>query len=161
MKSFQSLSTYLGVTVTEPIPVAAAILYRQGSAGVEILSARRAKNERFGGQWEFPGGKFEPGETAVQALRRELLEELSVDLEVGEFLRGSMPDGGWDMGNGYALYPFFAQIPADQKPVMAEMHSEIRWLPIAEVESVEWVAADLPPLRAAVQYLQRLSEYSD
>lgn len=147
--------------MTELIPVAAAILYRSTEAGWEILSARRAAGERFENLWEFPGGKFEVGETAEAAVRRELQEELSIDLLLGDQLLGPMPDGGWDMGNGYALYPFFAQIPVGQTPVLAEMHSELRWLALDAVESVEWVAADLPPLRAAVLRLQGMSRTSD
>jgi 8-oxo-dGTP diphosphatase len=142
--------------VTNLIPVAAAILYRKFEESIEILSAKRAAGESFEFKWEFPGGKFEAGESAEQALRRELLEELGVELEVGPQLLGAGGEDGWDMGNGYVLFPFFAQIKAGQDIHLGPQHSEIKWLKIADVESVDWVEADLPPLRAAVSQLMQL-----
>lgn len=56
------------------IQVAAAVIRRQNS----VLLARRPKNKHQGGLWEFPGGKIEPGETRLDALARELEEELGI-----------------------------------------------------------------------------------
>jgi mutator protein MutT len=68
-----------------PIPVVAGIL--RGDDG-RILFARRHLHSRHGGLWEFPGGKIETGETPPEALARELLEELGVEVAVGaELLR--------------------------------------------------------------------------
>ncbi len=62
--------------------VAAAVIRR----GRQALIARRPQNGLLGGLWEFPGGKVEPGEDLPQALRREIQEELGVEVEVGQFL---------------------------------------------------------------------------
>ena len=54
------------------IPVVAGFLKKDG----KILVGQRPESHSLAGQWEFPGGKIEPGETPEQALARELEEEL-------------------------------------------------------------------------------------
>ncbi|HZW02849.1 MAG TPA: A/G-specific adenine glycosylase [Anaerolineaceae bacterium] len=61
------------------LTVTAAVIERGG----ELLLARRPAEGLLGGLWEFPGGKLEPGETLEQCLRREIQEELGVDVQVG------------------------------------------------------------------------------
>lgn len=56
------------------IQVVAAVIESHGT----LLIAQRPKEKRYAGQWEFPGGKVEHGETFHEALRRELMEELNV-----------------------------------------------------------------------------------
>jgi len=58
------------------IPVAAAVIAR----GTRLLICKRPVQKRHGGLWEFPGGKCEPGETLADAARRELREELGVEV---------------------------------------------------------------------------------
>jgi len=65
------------------IRVAAAVVWR----GDELLLTRRPPGGALGLQWEFPGGKLEPGETAEAALAREVCEELGVNATVHEVLR--------------------------------------------------------------------------
>lgn len=60
----------------EPIPVLAAVIRRDG----RHLLARRPGHKRHGGLWEFPGGKLEAGESWLEAARRELAEELDVEV---------------------------------------------------------------------------------
>ncbi len=62
------------------IPVVAGFLKKDG----KILVGQRPENNSLPGQWEFPGGKIEQGETPEQALVRELQEELGIDVEVGD-----------------------------------------------------------------------------
>jgi 8-oxo-dGTP diphosphatase len=64
-------------TPREPVDVAVGVLF--DSAGRFLLTSR-PEGKVYQGYWEFPGGKFEPGETVAQALRRELQEELGVDI---------------------------------------------------------------------------------
>ncbi len=54
--------------------------------GGRVLVARRRKGDRCEGRWEFPGGKVEPGETPEESLKRELHEEMGIDVAVGERL---------------------------------------------------------------------------
>ncbi len=64
------------------VRVVAAVIRRGGC----ILIARRQPQAERGGQWEFPGGKVEPGEGERQALSREIREELGCEVEVGRLL---------------------------------------------------------------------------
>jgi len=66
-------------TMTKRIEVAAGLVFRAG----KLLITQRALESHCGGLWEFPGGKREPGESFEQCLRRELLEELDMDVRVG------------------------------------------------------------------------------
>ncbi|HET7301385.1 MAG TPA: (deoxy)nucleoside triphosphate pyrophosphohydrolase [Oleiagrimonas sp.] len=59
--------------------VAAGVLV---DAEGRVLLAERPPGKHLAGDWEFPGGKLEPGETAVDALRRELREELAIEAGV-------------------------------------------------------------------------------
>ena len=61
----------------EPIHVAVGVLRRSDG---RVFAARRPSGRHLGGQWEFPGGKLEPGETARAALERELREEVGIDV---------------------------------------------------------------------------------
>ena len=58
--------------------VAAVILHQD-----KILLAQRKRDKFMGGRWEFPGGRIEENESAREALAREILEELGVEVEVG------------------------------------------------------------------------------
>lgn len=61
-----------------PVDVAVAVLLRPDGA---TLLARRPRGKAYAGYWEFPGGKLDPGEPVFQALRREIREELDIDIE--------------------------------------------------------------------------------
>jgi mutator protein MutT len=61
------------------VEVGAGLVFRQG----RLLIARRREGDHQGGRWEFPGGKREPGESWEGCVRRELREELGIEVEVG------------------------------------------------------------------------------
>jgi 8-oxo-dGTP diphosphatase len=62
------------------IPVVAGLLKK----GNQILVGQRPENNSLAGQWEFPGGKIELGESPEEALARELKEELGIDAQIGQ-----------------------------------------------------------------------------
>src|SRR5437762_13847280 len=78
-------------TSDKPILVAAGII----NNGDRILICQRHRADRYGLQWEFPGGKVRDGEDLKAALNRELAEELAIEAEVGDEvhrLRHRYPD---------------------------------------------------------------------
>lgn len=95
-------------------------------------------------KWEFPGGKIEPGESPEAALKRELLEEMNMKVEVGERLTTithEYPDFTITM-QAYLCHlrsPHFA---------LTE-HEQYAWLPSSELPTLEWCAADVPIALAA------------
>jgi 8-oxo-dGTP diphosphatase len=65
------------------IEVSAALIFRDG----KLLITQRHAKSHLGGLWEFPGGKREAGETFEQCLAREILEELGVEISIGELFQ--------------------------------------------------------------------------
>ena len=75
----------------EPVQVAAGLIVRDG----RYLLAKRKAHVRLGGLWEFPGGKREHGESLEACLRRELREELGIEIthpELFQTIRHDYPD---------------------------------------------------------------------
>jgi 8-oxo-dGTP diphosphatase len=66
----------------QTIEVAAGLVFRDG----KLLITQRPAGGHLAGLWEFPGGKREPGESFEQALQRELMEELGIEVEVRELM---------------------------------------------------------------------------
>jgi 8-oxo-dGTP diphosphatase len=96
------------------------------------------------GRWEFPGGKVEPGELPVQALRREIREELAVGIELGDELAG--PDAGcWPISERLTMRLWFGRLDGEPQPLVA--HDEVRWLGPTELDDVRWLPADVPVAR--------------
>lgn len=128
------------------IRVVAAVI-RRGDA---ILVTRRRDRPGRPGQWEFPGGKVEPGEEEAQALRRELREELGCDSEVGRLLlrhRHRYPDLEVDL----AFYAC-ALVPADASPAAIGV-AELAWARVGTLARYDFLAAD----RAVLADLERLA----
>ena len=119
--------------------VAVGILLRADGA---LLLSTRPEGKPYAGYWEFPGGKIEAGETPEQALRREMEEELLCKIEVGEHVETTSHE--YDFGI-VTLTTFYATL-LDGEPKLTE-HAEIRWIPAAELDSVDWAPADVPAVK--------------
>lgn len=115
------------------IRVVAAVI-RDGN---KVFATARGYGE-FKGQWEFPGGKIEADETPQEALIREIREELEADIEVGELIDTIEYD-----------YPtfhlsmdcFWAKIVSGD--LVLKEHEAAKWLTKDELDSVEWLPADI------------------
>jgi 8-oxo-dGTP diphosphatase len=110
-----------------------------------LLAAQRAEPEALRGGWEFPGGKVEPGESDLDALVRECMEELGVEIDPGERIAGE-----WPLPNGYVMRVWIASLRRGVP--YAHEHLALRWLPHHELYDVAWLSVDLP-IVAAVEKL--------
>ena len=115
------------------IRVVAAVI-RKGDA---IFATARGYGE-FKGQWEFPGGKVEEGETLQQALIREIEEELDTEIEVGELIQTVE----YEYPNFHLSMDCFWAVVKTGKLVLKEAEAA-RWLTKEELDSVNWLPADI------------------
>lgn len=102
-----------------------------------VLAARRSTAPA--GRWEFPGGKAEAGESAEDALVREISEELGVLVEVGERL-DPPPGGRWPISEMLEMELWWCM--ARDSPAPGDSHDEIRWLTAEDIGTVDWLDAD-------------------
>ncbi|MBC7980115.1 MAG: (deoxy)nucleoside triphosphate pyrophosphohydrolase [Armatimonadetes bacterium] len=106
----------------------------------EILVCRRAAHRHLGGLWEFPGGKVEAGESAEEALARELKEELGVLVRVGKIFKVTAE---WTDGLvAIRLVGYWCVILEGVAEALE--HKELRWCRMDELEGLAWAEADLP-----------------
>ena len=126
-----------------PLLVVAGILVRDGL----ILAARRSERQDAGGLWEFPGGKPEPGESDAQALRRELREELDIEVAVGTLLGQSLHV---DERRTISLRAYACTLTGGEPRALE--HAELRWLSPAALDQLSWCPADVPLLLPAARW---------
>jgi 8-oxo-dGTP diphosphatase len=103
--------------------------------GDRYLVCRRPAHKRHGGLWEFPGGKLEPGESLLDAARREMREELGVDVrEVGDVMLSVS-----DHGSPFVIE--FAPVIIAGEPRCLE-HSELAWVELEDLRELELAPSD-------------------
>lgn len=120
------------------IRVVAAVIKATNEEGEPMIFATQRGYGDFKGGWEFPGGKIEEGETPQEALAREIKEELETKIVVGELIDTIEYD-----------YPtfhlsmdcFWAEIVSGD--LILKEHEAAKWLMKNELDSVEWLPADI------------------
>ncbi|UFU06236.1 (deoxy)nucleoside triphosphate pyrophosphohydrolase [Ruania halotolerans] len=137
----------------QPRLVVAAAIVDDLDSPTQLLAARRSAPKSLAGQWEFAGGKVEENERDVDALHRELAEELGVQVQLGRRVPGPTGTDGdrdgsdWPILHGHAMRIWFAVITGGTPEPLAD-HDALRWLPLTDPYGVSWLEPDLPIVTA-------------
>lgn len=119
------------------IEVVAAIIYYKD----RILCVQRGENKYpyISNKFEFPGGKMEIGETKTEAIKREILEELNMNINIQEeFLTVTheYPD--------FRIIMHSFKCKCESQELKLTEHINMVWLSINELKKLDWAAADIP-----------------
>ena len=123
------------------IVVVAAVIEQDGG----FLVTRRLEGAHMGGLWEFPGGKIASGETHVQALEREIREELDADVDVGELLFETQFNY---TEHRISLHFYRCSLRGTPRPLLGQ---EMKWVPRAELSALEFPPADAELIRRLIE----------
>lgn len=143
MNALPILEESMSTMVKRRVHVAAAAIISRDSR--QVLIARRPSNVDQGGLWEFPGGKLAPYETGFEALKRELHEELGVEIQRAQPLirvHHEYPDK-------HILLDVWQILAFAGEPFGREGQA-VRWVAMDELHSYPFPAANLPILRAVM-----------
>ncbi len=115
-------------------------------AGGDVLLSRRKPGDTHAGRWEFPGGKLRAGEDAASALKRELREELSLEVTAARHCFTARHDYG-----GYAVRLEVFAVERYQGRARGAEGQELRWVRPEELAAVDLLEGSRP----VAEFLQR------
>ena len=125
------------------IRVVAAVIKAENEKEQPVIFATQRGYGELKGGWEFPGGKIEDGETTQKALKREIMEELDTEIAIGKLIDTIEYD-----------YPTF-HLSMDcfwceiiKGNLVLKEHEAAKWLGKDELDSVEWLPADVKLIEA-------------
>lgn len=105
----------------------------------KVLVTQRAENMSLPLKWEFPGGKLEDNESEIECIKREIKEELNIEIDVINQLSNSIFDYGTFKIN---LIPFIANYISGE--IRLTEHKDYRILNKSELSFLDWAQADIP-----------------
>jgi 8-oxo-dGTP diphosphatase len=117
------------------VEVVAAIIIKDD----KILCTQKSKDDKYLAlKWEFPGGKIEKGETHQEALKREIKEELNIDIKVTDFYMSIIHSY-----NTFhiKLYTYLCEMK--NKTITLNEHRNYKWLGKEDLKSLDWLDADV------------------
>ncbi len=128
------------------IEVVAGVIFDKN----KVLATQRGYG-KYDGLWEFPGGKIEPNETHEEALIRELKEELTIDVEVGELMTTieyTYPD--------FELVMYCYKTNIISGEIHLQEHKALSWVEENNIMELDWLPADLGFVAELKEYLSKM-----
>lgn len=123
------------------IEVVAAVI----TEGDKFLITQRVGGQ-FDGMWEYPGGKIEHGESHHEALKREIKEELDVEIGVDKFLATiTYPYETFHL----TMHLYYSHVISGE--LTLNEHASMRWINLDETKNIYWVPADVQVLELIEQ----------
>ena len=119
------------------IDVTCAVILKAG----KIIVTQRSEKMSLPKKWEFPGGKLEKDENPINCIKRELKEELNIEVTIIQKLSNNIHDYGKFQIN---LIPFVVKWESGE--IILSEHSDYKLLDKSELQALDWAAADLPIL---------------
>lgn len=126
------------------LDVVAALIF---NAAGQVLATKCAPH-KHGGGWEFPGGKIEPGESPSAAIEREIAEELGVHVRAGDVLHTVERD----FPSSHLRMRCIVCV-IQRGEIQLREHTDMRWLAVDELYSVDWLPADVDVLEPLARYM--------
>jgi len=118
--------------------VTCAIIENDG----KVLCAQRSESMHLPLKWEFPGGKVEDGEDPEDCLKREIIEELGIEISIIERLPSTIHR--YPGRISFELIPFLCRLVGGE--LYIREHRQVKWLEKSELSEIDWAEADIPIL---------------
>jgi 8-oxo-dGTP diphosphatase len=142
----RKLNEHRSAQVAKPLRrVVAALILRGEGASREIFICQRRADQPMGLKWEFPGGKIEPGETSVEALARELSEELGIEATIGE--RITSVRHTYRNGGAIDIEFFLVRDYRGELTNNISIFEQMLWSSVVRLPDYDFLAADLNLIR--------------
>jgi 8-oxo-dGTP diphosphatase len=142
----RKLNDHRSAQAAKPVRrVVAALILRGELPNRELFICQRRADQPMGLKWEFPGGKIEPGETSVEALARELSEELGIDATIGQpitTIHHTYRNGGAIEIEFFLVREFRGELTNH-----ISIFEQMLWTSVARLPEYDFLAADLNLIR--------------